>query len=126
MVMIQSEVPKSIDNVLNPQGETLPELKDESVFMPKALYDKPSEEKKLSLTPAPRLDTLEGRTVYLVDGRFGGSYEFLTQMKNWFAEHMPGVKTVIRRKTSNMFIDEPELWAEIKENGDAMIMGVGG
>lgn len=124
MVMIQSEVPKSIDNVLNPQGETLPELKDESVFAPKAPSDKPSG--KGDSTPAPRLDTLEGKTVYLVDGRFGGSYEFLQRMQKWFAEHMPGVKTVLRRKTSNMFMDEPELWAEIKEKGDAMIMGVGG
>ena len=124
MVMIQSEVPKSIDNVLNPQGETLPELKDESVFMPKAPSDKPSG--KLDLTPAPRLDTLEGKTLYLVDGRFGGSYEFLQQMQKWFAEHVPGVETVIRRKTGNMFMDEPELWTEIKEKGDAMILGVGG
>jgi hypothetical protein len=124
MVMIQSEVPKSIDTVLNPQGETLPELKDESVFMPRAPSDKPSD--KIDLTPAPRLDTLEGKTVYLVDGRFGGSYEFLTQMRNWFAEHMHGVNTVIRRKTGNMFIDEPKLWTEIKEKGDAMILGVGG
>ena len=124
MVMIQSEVLKSIDTVLNPQGETLPEKKDESVFMPKAPSDKPSEE--IDLTPASRLDTLEGKTVYLVDGRFGGSYEFLIQMKNWFAENMPEVNTVLKRKSNNMFMDEPELWAEIKEKGDAMILGVGG
>lgn len=122
MVMIQSEAPKSIDTVLNPQGETLPEKKDVSVFIPADPLDKPSETK----TPAPRLDTLEGKTVYLVDGRFGGSYEFLIQMRNWFAKHMPGVKTVIRRKTNNMFMDEPELWAELKDKGDAMILGVGG
>ncbi len=122
MVMIQSEVPKDIDTVLNPQGETLPEKKDLSVFVPADPSDKPSENK----TPAPRLDTLEGKTVYLVDGRFGGSYEFLIQMKNWFADNMPEVKTVLKRKSNNMFMDEPELWAEIKEKGDAMILGVGG
>ena len=122
MVMIQSEVPKIIDTVLNPQGKTLPEKKDVSVFIPADPSEKHSENK----TPAPRLDTLEGKTVYLVDGRFGGSYEFLIQMKNWFADNMPDVKTVLKRKSNNMFMDEPELWAEIKEKGDAMILGVGG
>ena len=122
MVMIQSEMPKVIDTVLNPQGETLPEKKDLSVFVPADPSDKPSENK----TPAPRLDTLEGKTVYLVDGRFGGSYDFLIQMKNWFTENMPEVNTVLKRKSTNMFMDEPDLWAEIKEKGDAMVLGVGG
>ena len=43
---------------------------------------------------APRLDNLNGKTVYLVDTGFGGSYKFLDQMQRWFAEHMPSVKTV--------------------------------
>jgi hypothetical protein len=122
MVMIQSEVPKLINTVLNPQGKPLPGKKDLSAVVPVDPSDKPSDNKN----PAPRLDTLKGKTVYLVDGRFGGSYDFLIQMKNWFAENMPEVNTVLKRKSNNMFMDEPELWAEIKEKGDAMILGVGG
>ena len=122
MVMIQSQMPEMINNVLSPQGKPLQEKKDLSVFVPANSSEKPPENK----TPAPRLDTLEGKTVYLVDGRFGGSYDFLIQMKDWFTENMPEVKTVLKRKTNNMFMDEPELWAEIKEKGDAMILGVGG
>ncbi len=122
MVMIQSEMPKIMNTVLNPQGKPLPGKKDLSVLVPVDSSDKPSENK----TPAPRLDTLKGKTVYLVDGRFGGSYEFMIQMKNWFTENMPEVNTVLKRKSNNMFMDEPELWAEIKEKGDAMILGVGG
>src|SRR5213594_2213834 len=49
---------------------------------------------------APRLDTLNGRTVYLVDCRFDDSDIFLGQMQAWFAEHMPGVTTVLKRISS--------------------------
>ena len=43
---------------------------------------------------APRLSTLDGKTVYLVDCRFDDSDVFLKQMQAWFAETMPAVKTV--------------------------------
>src|SRR5687768_14632590 len=46
---------------------------------------------------APRLDTLDGRTVYLVDCRFDDSDVFLGQMRAWFAERMPAVTTVLKR-----------------------------
>src|SRR2546425_5783843 len=34
------------------------------------------------------LDSLDGKTLYLVDCRFDDSDVFLTQMQAWFAEHM--------------------------------------
>jgi len=81
-----------------------------------------------SLSPiAPRLDSLNEKTIYLVDTGFGGSGKFLDQMQAWFAEHMPSVKTVRRRKTGNIFRDDTkDLWAEIKEKGQAAILGVAG
>ena len=42
---------------------------------------------------APRLESLDGKTIYLVDCRFDDSIELLKQMQAWFAEHMPSVKT---------------------------------
>jgi hypothetical protein len=75
---------------------------------------------------APRLDTLEGKTIYLVDVGFGGGWEFLEETVAWFARNMPDVKTVLQHKKGIMFVDEPEMWAEIKENADAVIFGVGG
>jgi hypothetical protein len=76
---------------------------------------------------APRLDSLNGKTVYLVDTGFGGSGKFLDQMQAWLAEHIPSVKTVRRRKTGNIFRDDTtDLWAEIKEKGQAAILGVAG
>jgi hypothetical protein len=76
---------------------------------------------------APRLDSLSGKTVYLVDTGFGGSGRFLDQMQAWLAAQMPSVKTVRRRKTGNIFRDDTkDLWREIKEKGDAAILGVAG
>jgi len=75
---------------------------------------------------ACRLDTTEGKTIYLVDVGFGGGYEFLEEMQKWFSRHKPTVKTVLKRKKGNMFLDDPGLWAEVKTGGDAVILGVGG
>ena len=75
---------------------------------------------------APRLDTIEGKTVYLIDIGFGGGWEFLEEAVGWFSRKMPGVKTVLQHKKGIMFVDEPETWAELKEKADAVIFGVGG
>jgi hypothetical protein len=78
------------------------------------------------ITMAPRLGTLDNKTVYLVDTGFAGSYDFLEEVQDWFAQNVPSVKTELRSKQYNMFADEPELWTEIKEKGDAVVFGVGG
>lgn len=76
---------------------------------------------------APRLDNLNGKTVYLVDTGFGGSGKFLDQVQAWLAERMPSVTTVRRSKTGNIFRDDTkDLWNEIKEKGQAAILGVAG
>lgn len=76
---------------------------------------------------APRLDSLNGKTVYLVDTGFGGSGKFLDQVQAWLAEHMPSVITVRRKKTGNIFRDDTkDVWSEIKEKGQAAILGVAG
>ena len=74
---------------------------------------------------APRLDTLDGKTVYLVDCRFDDSDVFLKQMQEWFAGHMPGVKTVFKPISSVYLHDDPATWEEIKAKAHAAILGVG-
>jgi hypothetical protein len=74
---------------------------------------------------APRLDTLEGKTLYLVDCRFDDSDIFLKQMQAWFAERMPGVRTVFKPISSVYLNDDPATWEEIKAKGHAAILGVG-
>lgn len=99
-----------------------------------------SEEKITVLTPlgsppsikpkamAPRLDTLEGKTVYIVDNGYPGSDLLLMEMAGWFEREMPNTKALYKRKQFGMGgfegIDEV-LWAEIKEKADAVIIGLG-
>jgi hypothetical protein len=78
-------------------------------------------------TFAKRLDTLENKTVYLVDTGFGGSYQFMLQLQKWFKEYMPSVTTIRKRKPGNVFMDDNnELWEEVKAKGNAVVLGVAG
>jgi hypothetical protein len=78
---------------------------------------------------ARRLDTLDGKTVYFVDvlfrGPTGGGGSLLREMMDWFAKNMPKVKMAFKEKAGSYFDDDPKLWAEIKEKGDAMVMAIG-
>lgn len=98
----------------------------------------PAEEKITVLTPlgtppsiklktmAPRLDTLEGKTIYIVDNIYPGSDLLLTEMAAWFEREMPNTKALYKRKNAMGFEGEdPALWAEIKEKADAVIIGLG-
>ncbi|MBT5177839.1 MAG: hypothetical protein HOL97_02630, partial [Rhodospirillaceae bacterium] len=42
-------------------------------------------------TLAPRLESLDGKVVYLVDCLFDNSEIFMDQLGQWFAENMPDV-----------------------------------
>jgi hypothetical protein len=74
---------------------------------------------------APRLESLDGKTVYLVDPRFDDSGLFLRQLQNWFADHMPTVKTKLVELNNVYTKDDPQTWEKIKADGDAAIVGVG-
>lgn len=74
---------------------------------------------------APRPTTLEGKTVYLVDCRFDDGDILLRQMEAWFHEHMPSVNVVFTQKSGVYTEDDPELFDEIRERADAVILGVG-
>jgi len=79
---------------------------------------------------APRLDTLEGKTIYMVDINWGGPEAALSifeEMQTWFARNMPGVKTIIKMKRGGYEADDAALWKEIKDNkGAGAILGVSG
>ena len=74
---------------------------------------------------APRLDALDGKTIYLVDTGFFGGGALLQEIQAWFQQNMPGVKTVFRKKAGPYAEDDQKLWSEIKTNGNAAIMAIG-
>jgi hypothetical protein len=74
---------------------------------------------------APRPESLDGKTIYLVDCRFDDSVEFLKQVQAWFAEHMPAVNTKMISLSATYQHDDPKTWEEIKAKGHAAIVGVG-
>lgn len=76
-------------------------------------------------TAAPRLESLDGKTIYLVDCRFDDSVELLKQVKAWFDAKMPSVTTRIVSLSNVYGRDDPKTWEEIRANGDAAIVGVG-
>ena len=74
---------------------------------------------------APRVETLDGKTVALVDCRFDDSDVFLKQLQGWFEVNMPSVKTRFIQIRNVYTKDDPETWAEVKATCDAAIIGVG-
>jgi hypothetical protein len=75
---------------------------------------------------ALRLDSLEEKVVYLVETGFHGAKDFMDQVAGWFSRNMPSVKIESRSTRGSIFSDDPALWAEIEEKGNAAIIGVGG
>lgn len=78
---------------------------------------------------APRLDTLEGKTIYIVDMNYEGmgATPVLGEMQRWFAKNMPGTKTILKLKSGSYISDDPALWKEIAANkGNGVILGVAG
>jgi hypothetical protein len=78
---------------------------------------------------APRLNTLEGKTIYIVDMNYEGMIgtPVLAEMKAWFARNMPGVNVILKLKRGSYIEDDPTLWKEIAaNNGSGVILGVAG
>jgi len=96
-----------------------------------------AEEAKVSVvnpqgTPPPirlvpmsqRLDTLDGKTIYVINIGFGDT--FLPEVQKVMAEKFPKTNWIFKRKAGrDYFDDDPKLWAEIKQKGNGVIMGVG-
>jgi hypothetical protein len=73
---------------------------------------------------APRLQSLEGKLVYLVDCLFDNSAVFMEQLRHWFAAHLPAVTTRIITPRES-WVDDLDMRKRIAADGSAAILGVG-
>jgi len=73
---------------------------------------------------APRLESLDGKVVYLVDCLFDNSDTFMHELTDWFSSHLPAVQTRII-KPRESWVDDPDMRKRIANDGDAAILGVG-
>jgi hypothetical protein len=82
----------------------------------------------ITLVPqAPRLDTLDGKTIYLINTGYIGTDRFMDETAKWFKANYPKTSTVYKDNQSGAGLSSvsKDLWAEIAEKGDAAIVGLG-
>ena len=78
---------------------------------------------------ASRLDTMKGKTIYLVDMNYEGiiGTPVMEEMRAWLATNVTGVKAILKIKNGSYVSDDPALWKEIAEaKADGVILGVAG
>jgi hypothetical protein len=110
----------TLDNQAQAQGKAAPVEQKITVLSPMGT---PPPIKLKSM--APRLTTLEGKTIYVVDQGYLGTDNLLKEMVTWLEKEYPKTTFVFKRLGMSMGPQPPPLFAEIKEKGDAMIMALG-
>lgn len=74
---------------------------------------------------APRLGSLGGKIVYCISQFVGGADVFLKKIADALPDRVPGAKAVFVHKSTSYMSDDPELWAEVEREADAVIYGCG-
>jgi hypothetical protein len=118
----------TVTSAISPGGQNMPQsspVKMIAVLNP-AVANRMADRSPL----APRPDTLDGKTIYMIAVNWGGPEAALNvfeEMQSWFDRNMPGVQTVVRLKKGGYDADDPDLWKEIIERKAAgAILGVSG
>ncbi len=74
---------------------------------------------------APRPANLDGKTVYFVDIKYEGGASLLHAIMDWFSKNMPKANLIFREKSGSFDQEDTNLWAEIKQKADAVVLAVG-
>ena len=80
----------------------------------------------IKYTPmANRLDSIDGKVIYIVDVRWPYTHEFAEELCKVLSEKWERTSFVVRKKAGSYMEDDPRLWAEIQERGHGAIITVG-
>ena len=74
-----------------------------------------------------RPSTLEGKTVYIINQRWGGTKAhepLLLAMKKWLEEHIRNINVVYKVKLGSYGFNDVNLWKEVSEKAAAAMIGV--
>ena len=74
---------------------------------------------------APRLDTIDGKTIYIVNDGYPGSNILCAELEKGFKETYPKTTFIYKDKRGGMGGEDQALWAEMEEKADAMIIPLG-
>ena len=116
----------TLSNHTYAQGKKTPSA-NAPVVMPKITVLNPmGTPPPITVVPqAPRLNTLEGKTIYLINTGYIGTDRFMDETAKWFKANYPKTNIVIKPSGGGVAALSKELWAEIAEKGDAAIVGLG-
>ena len=71
---------------------------------------------------APRLDTLDGKTIYLFTAGFPNSDNYMIVLQEWFKDNHPKTNVIFNPQQQRI---NDAMKAEIKAKGDAVLFAVG-
>jgi len=74
---------------------------------------------------APRLDALDGKTIYFVNTGYLGTDRLMSVMMEWFRANYHKTNLEYRVSKTGMTEVDKELWAEISAKADAVVLGLG-
>ncbi len=74
---------------------------------------------------APRLESLDGKTIYIVDVMYPLTHQLFEEMQKVLSEKYPKTNWVVKNKAGTYFDDDQKLWEEVKAKAQGMIIGIG-
>jgi hypothetical protein len=74
---------------------------------------------------APRFDTLDGKTIYVVDTKYPNTKPYVEELFAALKAQYPKANWILRDKLGSYMDDDPNLWKEIKSKGAGAVVLLG-